>query len=243
MSRGNGEDAAAVSCRFSAAGRLSTAGSARFLTSILIILMSLVIDDTRATSKHLSHVTCGSVLKLVNANYMTKLHSHDVKYGSGSGQQSVTGTDDPDDGSSYWQVRGSTEAQCSRGVEVKCGDNIRLTHLSTGKNLHSHLFASPLSGEQEVSAFGIDGEGDTGDNWTVVCATDVWKRDETVKLKHVDTERFLTMTGRTYGRPISGQIEVVGAKYPDPSAYWKTADGVFVKPDDGSSGASMHDEL
>lgn len=64
-----------------------------------------------------------------------------------------------------------------------------------------------------------------------------------MKLKHVDTERFLTMTGRTYGRPISGQIEVVGSKYPDPSAYWKTADGVFVKPDDGVSDSSMHDEL
>lgn len=208
----------------------------------LILLLFLVIGDASASSKHLSYVTCGSVMKLVNANFMSKLHSHDIKYGSGSGQQSVTGTDDADDGSSYWQVRGSTEGPCVRGAAVKCGENIRLTHLSTGKNLHSHLFQSPLSAEQEVSAFGTDGEGDTGDNWTVVCPNDVWERDETVKLKHVDTERFLTMTGRAYGRPISGQIEVVGAKYPDASAYWRTADGVFVKPDDTMT-SSLHDEL
>lgn len=34
---------------------------------------------------------------------------------------------------------------------IKCGDSIRLLHVSTRKNLHSHLFASPLSNNQEVS--------------------------------------------------------------------------------------------
>jgi dolichyl-phosphate-mannose--protein O-mannosyl transferase len=216
----------------------------RIRAYIVILILLISIDDARASSKYLNHVTCGSVVKLVNANFLSKLHSHDVKYGSGSGQQSVTGNDEADDGNSYWQVKGSTDGVCTRGSPVKCGDSLRLTHLATGKNLHSHLFSSPLSAEQEVSAFGNDGEGDTGDNWTVVCATDVWQRDETVKFKHVDTERFLTMTGRTYGRPISGQIEVVGTKYPDASAYWKTVDGVYVKPDDGSAFSnSLHDEL
>ena len=32
-------------------------------------------------------VTCGSVLKLVHSQSNHCLHSHDVKYGSGSGQQ------------------------------------------------------------------------------------------------------------------------------------------------------------
>lgn len=36
-------------------------------------------------------VTCGSLLKLRNIQVNSRLHSHDVKYGSGSGQQSVTG--------------------------------------------------------------------------------------------------------------------------------------------------------
>ena len=220
--------------------------SVRMYSVMAMLLVSWIIPAAEAaTSKHLSRVTCGSVVKLINANFMAKLHSHDVKYGSGSGQQSVTGTDESDDGSSYWQIKGASSAgPCTRGSDIKCGDSIRLTHLATGKNLHSHLFSSPLSGEQEVSAFGADGEGDTGDNWTVVCAADVWRREETVKLKHVDTERFLTMTGRTYGRPISGHIEVVATKYPDSSAYWRTGEGVFVKPDEGGlDPGSSHDEL
>ena len=32
-------------------------------------------------------VTCGSSLKLLNTYNNVRLHSHDVKYGSGSGQQ------------------------------------------------------------------------------------------------------------------------------------------------------------
>ena len=32
-------------------------------------------------------VTCGSSLKLLNTHNNVRLHSHDVKYGSGSGQQ------------------------------------------------------------------------------------------------------------------------------------------------------------
>ena len=33
------------------------------------------------------YVTCGSALKLLNTGHNVRLHSHDVKYGSGSGQQ------------------------------------------------------------------------------------------------------------------------------------------------------------
>lgn len=70
---------------------------------------------------------------------------------------------------------------------IKCGSIIRLTHLTTKKNLHSHLFNSPLSGNQEVSAYGNDGEGDTGDHWYMDCGGDFWERDDNVQLKHVDT--------------------------------------------------------
>ena len=35
-------------------------------------------------------VTCGSVLKIANVDSSDRLHSHDVKYGSGSGQQVCT---------------------------------------------------------------------------------------------------------------------------------------------------------
>jgi dolichyl-phosphate-mannose--protein O-mannosyl transferase len=49
-------------------------------------------------------VTCGSVLKLQNVADPIRLHSHEVKYGSGSGQQSVTGMANSDDVNSHWQI-------------------------------------------------------------------------------------------------------------------------------------------
>jgi hypothetical protein len=51
-------------------------------------------------------VTCASVLKLSNVQDKSRLHSHDVKYGSGSQQQSVTGTNNFDDVNSHWQILG-----------------------------------------------------------------------------------------------------------------------------------------
>ena len=58
------------------------------------------------------------------------------------------------------------------GEPVLCGSIIRLSHLETDRNLHSHLFSSPLSNQQEVSCFGGKGQGDTGDDfvsgWVVV---------------------------------------------------------------------------
>ena len=58
---------------------------------------------------------------------------------------------------------------CTTGQPVLCGDVIRLEHMETAKNLHSHPVAAPLSRKNEVSAFGDDGEGDTSDNWIIEC--------------------------------------------------------------------------
>lgn len=119
---------------------------------------------------------------------------------------------------------------------IKCGDTIRLQHLSTNKNLHSHHFSSPLSGNQEISCYGEEGIdsfchwntfitlqfififrtsliltirftfffrigiGDTGDHWKVVCSDDVWLRSDPVKFYHIDTDVYLSVSGRTFGR-------------------------------------------
>lgn len=47
-------------------------------------------------------ITYGSVIKLMHEKTKFRLHSHDVPYGSGSGQQSVTGFSGVDDANSYW---------------------------------------------------------------------------------------------------------------------------------------------
>ncbi|KAK2713362.1 stromal cell-derived factor 2-like [Artemia franciscana] len=187
------------------------------------------------------YVTCGSVIKLLNLSYKVRLHSHDVKYGSGSGQQSITGTDVKEDVNSHWTIKGPINKTCTRGEPVKCGMTIRLQHLATSRLLHSHHFVSPLSSNQEVSAFGEGGIGDSGDNWIVVCEDEFWERDDNVSLKHVDTGMFLASSGHTYGRPINGQMEIVGIRRKDSSASWQAVEGLYIHPSVMTK--TKHDEL
>lgn len=100
-------------------------------------------------------VTCGSAIKLVHVSSGARLHSHDVKYGSGqgsSGQQSVTGMMDANDSNSLWRVMGPAGETCKTGwaqisrypdmgsSSVPCGSTFRLLHLNTKASLHSHEF-------------------------------------------------------------------------------------------------------
>lgn len=71
---------------------------------------------------------------------------------------------------------------------ITCGQTLRLEHLATKKNLHSHHFSSPLSDKQEISAFGEEGEGDAGDDWMVICDGEAWDRSQDIMLRHVDTD-------------------------------------------------------
>lgn len=214
--------------------------------SLTLLTLCLYISES-AGSSQISQVTCGSLIKLMNVNAGVRLHSHKIKYGSGSGQQSVTGTDKQEDINSYWQIRSSEAAKpCVRGTPIACGSKLRLTHLDSQKNLHSHHFKSPLSRNQEVSAFGEDGEGDSGDVWTVLCGGSSWEMSSQVRFKHVDTDVFLAVSGHTYSRPISGQMEVIGTSYSDASTYWTAKEGVYVKPSDETSSKYLpanHDEL
>jgi dolichyl-phosphate-mannose--protein O-mannosyl transferase len=214
---------------------------------LVLVLVTAFVQLPRLVVGRLHVVTCGSVLKLNNVAHKVRLHSHDVKYGSGSGQQSVTGVADKEDVNSHWEVKGATAKKfCKRGEPVQCGQQVRLQHLTTSRNLHSHHFSSPLSNKQEVSAFGEEGDGDTGDVWAVVCDDDVWKRDESIMFKHVDTGVFLGASGHSFGRPIHGQMEIVGLSMPDTSAKWLAAEGIFIHPSDfdpKKQREDRHDEL
>ncbi|KAK6060283.1 MIR domain protein [Cooperia oncophora] len=175
-------------------------------------------------------VTCGSVLKLANANEGSRLHSHDVKYGSGSGQQSVTAVTQSDDVNSHWQIYPALKKECHRGDPIKCGDKIRLKHLTTGCFLHTHHFQAPLSKHyQEISCFGSQAQSDTGDNWQIVCNSEDWLESENVKIKHVETGVYLALSGQQFGRPIHGQREIVGTDSITNGGLWKAAEGVYMK--------------
>jgi len=109
------------------------------------------------------------------------LHSHETKYPEGSKQQQVTcygGRDDND----MWRVKAAHEAEAREGA-VSDGDEVRLEHVATGRNLHSHPIKSAVSAQYEVSCFGEDGVGDANDNWRLVLE----EGKAGFRLQHIET--------------------------------------------------------
>ncbi|KAL6647530.1 hypothetical protein ACP70R_014967 [Stipagrostis hirtigluma subsp. patula] len=156
-----------------------------------------------------AEVTYGSVVKLMHEKTKHRLHSHDVPYGSGSGQQSVTGFPEGDDSNSYWIIRPTPDSSARQGDAIETGSIIRLQHMRTRRWLHSHLHASPLSGNLEVSCFGGEQLSDTGDYWRLEIegSGKVWKRDQKVRLRHIDTGGYLHSHNKKYNRLGGGQQE------------------------------------
>lgn len=122
----------------------------------------------------------------------------------------------------------------------------------TRRNLHTHRFAAPLtSGDDEVSGFGVAGEGDALDSWVVECgpesqqcsAADAceddgqWKRGELVRLKSAGTGKYLVTSPRARFDdsncprcPINGQQEVSATAAKTESSLWFADDGIYAAP-------------
>ncbi|KAG1660335.1 hypothetical protein FOA52_014388 [Chlamydomonas sp. UWO 241] len=218
------------------------------LAALLLLLACMVATSSAATVP----VTCGSTLKLSHVKTKFRLHSHEVAYSRGSQQQSVTAYPTGDDGNSYWVVHGARDTPCLPGVEFAKKSPIRLQHVNTRKWLHSHRFQSPLTNQQEVSAYGSDDSSDGGDVWIVDWDTTgkVWKQDTKVKLLHRDTSAYLASNEQAkFGQPIHGQQEVCCIARSDASTVWQTAEGVFMpipgaeSGNDGSGDAAGSEEL
>ncbi|XP_021739513.1 stromal cell-derived factor 2-like protein [Chenopodium quinoa] len=171
-------------------------------------------------------ITYGSVVKMMHEKTKFRLHSHDLPYGSGSGQQSVTGFPTVDDANSYWIVRPELGTSAKQGDPIVSTTIIRLQHMTTRKWLHSHSFESPLSGNQEVSCFGNDGKSDMGDHWRLIVegAGKMWMKDQRVRLQHVDTGVYLHSHKKKYGM---GQQEVCGVINKQSDNIWMAAEGVY----------------
>ncbi|CAB9506350.1 Stromal cell-derived factor 2-like protein 1 [Seminavis robusta] len=223
------------------------------IVPFLLLLQAFVSADDNMV------VTCGSVIKLKipqrgsTATY--HLYSEDIQMHGGSGQQIVTWMkNDPSNTGTLWQIRpkhhdesaeqeypskdSATRDTCAEtAAPVQCGSTIRLTHLKTTTNLHSHGVKSPLSRQQEVTGFGTgDGKGDAGDNWIVECNTKVWKRGTTVRIRHVDTDAYLGGTTQAtfnqnncgHGCPILNHMEAFGRRSKDELTMLEADIGIYM---------------
>jgi TIR domain/MIR domain len=169
----------------------------------------------------------GEVVKLKHRDTRSWLHSHETKYTheGGSGQEEVVaiaGTNQND----YWLVKGphGSPPDYRQGEVVHLGDIIRLEHLRTGRNLHSHKERAPLSSEQhEVSCFRSGDEwgiGDFNDNWRVEeidGGGQVWRWSSAVKLAHEATGWVLHSHKNEYR---GGQQEVTCFSGRDNNDWW-----------------------
>jgi dolichyl-phosphate-mannose--protein O-mannosyl transferase len=199
------------------------------------VLLPLHLYSGDIDSGSQTFVTCGSAIKLRHAICSCRLHSHPIGYsknGISSGQQSVTCVHASDDSNSLWIVKPAHHMDaCDRGQPIANDAVLRLEHVNTEKNLHSHgKFSSPISGMQEVSAFGDSGIGDFGDNFIVSWDTKFgshWRQGVGVNLQHVETKRYVSCDPRyVYSHPIPGQLEVSCGS---DSSFWVADAGVYFK--------------
>ncbi|CAO3683200.1 unnamed protein product [Rhizopus stolonifer] len=142
-------------------------------------------------------VAYGSNLTLKNAGYGGGLlHSHVQTYPEGSEQQQITCYHHQDE-NNHWNIRPARDQEDSDEAYdqpenpdfvrlLRDGDKIRLVHIATGRNLHSHQVAAPVSSSQwEVSGYGNETVGDVQDNWIVEIVDDSLSKD-------IDSLRSLT---------------------------------------------------
>eukprot|EP01156_Anaeramoeba_ignava_P022444 Anaeramoba_ignava/c20673_g1_i2.p1 GENE.c20673_g1_i2~~c20673_g1_i2.p1 ORF type:complete len:108 (-),score=40.93 c20673_g1_i2:193-516(-) len=100
---------------------------------------------------------------------------------------------------------------------------IRLEHIKTGRNLHSHgNFNSPTTNQQEVTCYGNSGIGDGNDNWKLEFKDSnkkPWKGKNTITLTHVNTGAKLHSHAGNQTK-VSHQQEVTGYKGGDANDDW-----------------------
>lgn len=105
------------------------------------------------------------------------LHSHVQTYPVGSNQQQVTCYHYKDN-NNEWVILPPWDApDYDPNTDIrfmKDGDLVRLTHPSTGRNLHSHAVLAPISKlNYEVSGYGNETIGDRHDIWRVEVVDDI----------------------------------------------------------------------
>ncbi|XP_078034543.1 protein O-mannosyl-transferase 2 isoform X2 [Augochlora pura] len=166
------------------------------------------------------------------------LHSHWHLYpeGVGARQQQITTYSHKDDNNLWLVKRLDTDDIPDEPILVKHGDLIRLEHVITHRNLHSHKEYAPLSKKHyQVTGYGENGTGDANDVWKVIIANG---RDgdviETVtsKLKfvHYLHHCVLTCSGKTLPKWAYSQQEVsCNPNMRDKNALWNIEDNNYAK--------------
>ncbi|CZS99956.1 hypothetical protein WAI453_003461 [Rhynchosporium graminicola] len=125
------------------------------------------------------------------------LHSHVQTYPEGSGQQQITCYHHKDANNEWWFYPNRAQPDYDAEADPKFvadGDVLRLIHSQTGRNLHSHEVAAPITkAAREVSCYGNTTVGDDKDHWTMEVVRDVGPGDRS-KIRTLTTSFRLKHT-------------------------------------------------
>lgn len=146
----------------------------------------------------------GSRVTIKNMGYGGGLlHSHVQTYPEGSTQQQVTCYHHKDSNNDWFFYPNRTDREYKEEEAprfIADGDVFRLIHVQTGRNLHSHDIAAPVTkSDKEVSCYGNLTVGDDKDHWKVEVVRDVASRDRSrvrtlttaFRLKHTSLGCYL----------------------------------------------------
>ncbi|XP_055586526.1 protein O-mannosyl-transferase 2 [Uranotaenia lowii] len=163
------------------------------------------------------------------------LHSHNHLYpkGFGAQQQQVTTYSHKDD-NNKWLIKPHNKQTVENVTLVKHGALIRLEHVPTTRNLHSHREQAPVTKKHmQITCYGESGLGDTNDVWQVEI---IGGKDgdviETVTsrliLYHYNERCVLTTTNKALPKWGFEQQEVTcNPNIRDKAAVWNVEDNQF----------------
>ncbi|KAI9774921.1 MAG: Protein O-mannosyltransferase 2 [Geoglossum simile] len=156
------------------------------------------------------------------------LHSHVQTYPEGSTQQQVTCYHHKDANNDWFFYPNRQEPEYDQEETprfVADKDVIRLLHTHTGRNLHSHTVAAPVTkADYEVSCYGNLTVGDDKDHWTVEVVSDAASSDRSkvrtlttaFRLRHTALGCYLRAGNVNLPQWGFKQIEVTCAKKNNP---------------------------
>lgn len=175
-------------------------------------------------------IAIGSRATLKNMGYGGGLlHSHVQTYPEGSQQQQVTCYHHKDANNDWFFYPNRRDADYDAESKdlrfIADGSVIRLIHSQTGRNLHSHDIAAPVTkSDKEVSSYGNLTIGDDKDHWKIEVVRDVASRDRSrirtlttaFRLKHEVLGCYLRAGNKNLPQWGFRQIEVTCTKDNNP---------------------------
>lgn len=199
---------------------------------------SQLVGNSLHNSSWPAHLAYGAEVTIKNNRIGgAYLHSHWHLYPEGVGvkQQQVT-TYSHKDSNNKWLIKRGLDDDDSGDKFVHDGDLVRLEHIATKRNLHSHFEAAPVTKKHyQVTCYGENGTGDANDIWQIQKENSKADGDDRIytvrtrfRLVHYLTKCALHSHSKQLPKWAYEQLEVTcNPKLFDKNNYWNIEDNFY----------------